>query len=299
MAPKSQTFKPTENMMALITLLFICLNQQANAFASASPHTSKKVFLTRLYGGYDATVGADPSTPLQLFVLPQNTCPYVQRTHIALQELEIPFDMIEVTGQPKPDWYLKINPRGKVPALRVPSLGYDAIIYESGICNEFLCDYASMTLCKEQTIMPMKEPMPRAKIRLINDYCDNIYSKTQFTFLMNKDESKDDALKNDMESALQFYEDILTNNDSCFLVGTDFSIADIHLFPFIQRMIVTLKHWKGYELPKEKFPNLIKWFNSCLDRESVKLSSMSKEKIIAVYSQFVDTDYKFGGLNQN
>lgn len=207
--------------------------------------------------------------------------------------------MIEVSGQPKPDWFLKINPRGKVPALRIPSLGYDAVIYESGICNEFLCDYASLTLKREQQLLPMDDPMLRAKIRLMNDHCDNIYGKTQFTYLMNKEEEKDETLRNEMEDALQFYEKILFDNDGPYFLGENFSIADLHLYPFIQRMTVTLKHWKGYELPAEKFPNLFKWFESCSERESVKMSSMSEDKIIEVYKKFVDADYKFGGLNKN
>ncbi|KAL7484412.1 hypothetical protein ACHAW6_010057 [Cyclotella cf. meneghiniana] len=286
----------------LITTLFICLNP-ANAFASSIPRNSRafssRSFLTRLHGGYDATIGADPATPLQLFVLPQNTCPYVQRTHITLRELNIPFDMIEVTGPTKPDWFLKINPRGKVPALRIPSLGYDAVLYESAICNEFLCDYASMTLCQNQHLMPSCDPLLRAKIRLWNDHCDNVYAKTQFTFLMNKDETNDATLRADMENALLMYEDILADSGGPYLLGKDFSLADIHLFPFIQRMAVTLKHWKGYELPREKFPKLLNWFENCSTRESVKQSSMEEEKIIEVYKRFVEADYKFGGLNTN
>ncbi|KAL3794756.1 hypothetical protein HJC23_012766 [Cyclotella cryptica] len=275
----------------------------ANAFASASSPNNRvfspRSILTRLHGGYDATIGADPSTPLQLFVLPQNTCPYVQRTHITLRELNIPFDMVEVTGPTKPDWFLKINPRGKVPALRIPSLGYDAVLYESAICNEFLCDYASMTLCQNQNLMPPSDPLLRAKIRLWNDHCDNIFAKTQFTFLMNKDESNDASLRADMENALLMYEEILADCGGPYLLGDHFSLADIHLFPFIQRMTVTLKHWKGYELPGEKFPKLLSWFENCSKRESVKQSSMEENKIIEVYKRFVEADYKFGGLNTN
>jgi glutathione S-transferase len=134
--------------------------------------------------------------------------------------------MIEVVSTPdrKPDWFLKINPRGKVPALKVPSLGYDAIIYESAICNEFLCDYCSVTLKKDQKLMP-SDPLLRAKIRLWNDHCDSSYSKTQFTYLMNKDASKDDELCGEMEGALQFYEDILADGGGPYLAGEDFTIA--------------------------------------------------------------------------
>jgi hypothetical protein len=44
------------------------------------------------------------------FVLPSYRYLSTNRTHIALLELSLPFDMTEVSGMPKPDWYLKINP---------------------------------------------------------------------------------------------------------------------------------------------------------------------------------------------
>ena len=184
-------------------LLLFCYLEVATAFVSASRRfaASSSSSPTQLGGGYDATVGADPKTPIQFFTLPGNTCPYAQRTHITLNELGLPYDVTEVTGMPKPDWYLKINPRGKVPAIRVPTADY-AVIYESSICNEFLCDYATTSMKQEQTLLPM-DPFARARIRLLNDHCDNVFSKTQFTFLMNKDDSKDDELCQEMEDALQ------------------------------------------------------------------------------------------------
>jgi len=272
-------------------LLVFCSIHLASGFVSAGVPRP----VTELRGGYDATIGAHPSTPIQFFTLPGNTCPYAQRTYIALKELQLPFDITEVTGMPKPDWYLSINPRGKVPALRVPTADY-AVIYESAICNEFLCDYAT-SLEQDHTLMPT-DPFLRAKVRLLNDHCDNVFSKTQFTYLMNKDDEKEDVLCGEMESALATYEDALAESEGPFLLGT-FTLADVHVFPFVQRLVITLKHWKNYELPREKFPNLLAWHDSCLGRESVKESSMSKEKMIEVYERFVGADYKFGGLNKN
>lgn len=248
-------------------------------------------------GGYDATVGADPSTPLQFFTLPGNTCPYAQRTLITLCELGIPFDVTEVSGRPMPDWYLKINPRGKVPAIRIPTCDYE-VVYESAICNEFLCDYATYTLNKHQELMPQDAVM-RARIRLLNDHCDNIFSKTQFTYLMNKDTDKDIQLANDMEEALMVYEEALEKSGGPYLLGNQFTLADLHILPFIQRLVVSLRHWKGYSLPQDKFSRLLGWFSLCLERESVKMSSMDDEKIIQVYQRFMDANYSFGGLNQN
>ena len=228
--------------------------------------------------------------------MPGNTCPYAQRTHITLQELELPFDVTEVSGIPKPDWFLSINPRGKVPTLRVPTADY-AVVYESAICNEFLCDYAK-SIQQKQTLMP-SDPFVRAKIRLLNDHCDNVFAKTQFTYLMNKESDKDDELCAEIESALNTYEEALDKNKGPYLLGDNFTLADIHVFPFIQRLVITLKYYKGYELPKEKFPKLLAWIDTCLARESVKQSSMSDSKTIEVYGRFVNNDYKFGGLNKN
>jgi len=158
---------------------------------------------TSLRGGYDATIGVDPSAPLQFFTTPGNTCPYAARTYIVLKELDIPFDMMEVSGRPKPAWYLKINPRGKVPAIRLPAQG-NKVVYESAICCEFLCDM--MMTSSNHHLMP-SDAMDRATVRLLNDHCDNVFTKTQFTFLMNKDESKDEELRQDLEEALMTYEE--------------------------------------------------------------------------------------------
>lgn len=306
-------------VVVLLALAFaFCRITVATGFVSPARAltTTTTTMTTKLRGGYDATVGTDPSTPIQFFTLPGNTCPYAQRTHIALLELNLPFDMTEVIGFPtKPDWYLKINPRGKVPALRVPTPittennddTYDdnnnmnmAVIYESSICNEFLCDYASTTLVQlHHTLMPTADPIMKANIRLHNDHCDNILTKTQFTYLMNKDATMDDELCTQMENALLYYENVLKQSKGPYLMGENFTLADIHVFPFIQRLVITHKHWKNYELTNDKFPLLLQWHKSCLERESVSVSSMTSDKTIEVYGRFFSANYSFGGLNKS
>jgi len=256
------------------------------------PKTNEELGTTILRGGYDATIGADPSTPIQFFTTPGNTCPYAARTYIVLKELDIPYDLTEVSGRPKPDWYLRINPRGKVPALRIPYLNNE-VIYESAICCEFLCDANAPT-----SLMP-SDPIERAMIRLLNDHCDTVFTKTQFTFLMNKDKEKDLELVNAMEDALMMYEKQLEKSGGPFLMGKMFTLSDIHLFPFILRLIISLKHYKGYELPIDKFSKFLAWYDLCSQRESVKAAALTEEKIIEVYGMFINVDYAFGGLNQN
>jgi len=60
-----------------------------------------------------------------------------------------------------------------------------------------------------------------------------------------------------------------------------------------------LKHFKNYELPGDKFPKLLAWYELCSKRESVMAAALTEEKIIEIYNMFVKMDYGFGGLNQN
>lgn len=143
--------------MALL-ILFCCINLATGFVSAGLPHFLRT---TELRGGCeysrrvsgalqkiphlqwvlifcflhtdDATVGINPSAPIQFFTLPGNTCPYAQRTHITLKELGLEFDTTEVTGMPKPDWYLnQINPRGKVReefALKLMRVVFSADLY--------------------------------------------------------------------------------------------------------------------------------------------------------------------------
>lgn len=280
-------------IMALLGFL-----RESSGFPPSQKNSKDLLDKTKLkMGGYDATIGVDPSTPIQFFTLPDNTCPYAQRTSIVFNELQVPVQIIHVMGLPKPDWFLKINPRGKVPTIRVPTFDQE-VITESAICNEFLCDYASSVMGKEQSLMPAS-PIARAQIRLLNDHCDNVFTKTQFTFLMNKDPARDPALAEEMEKALTIYENAIKKHGGPFLLGDTFTLADVQIYPFILRLIVTLRHWKNYHLPRDKFPGLLNWFNTCSQLKSVREDSISEEKIIEVYNRFIDANYKFGGLNQN
>ena len=79
-------------------------------------------------------------------------CPFAQRTWVALNEKGIKYTLHEVaiknpkTGlwhqlDEKPQWFLKLNPLGKVPTLAYKEDNTTLCVYESHICNEFLEDY--------------------------------------------------------------------------------------------------------------------------------------------------------------
>lgn len=261
----------------------------------------RRSILTTLHGGYDATV-SNPHLNIQFYTLQGGMCPYAARTQIVLHELGLEFDTIEVSGMPKPDWYLNINPRGKVPAIRIPADG-NTVVYESAICDEYLCDYYnainSMDESKHQNLMPAS-PSVRARIRLLNDHYDTIVAPAQFTFLMNKDSDKDRELAEALHTSLEVYEDALKASGGPFFMGSKLTLADVHVVPFFLRLVVSLRHFKAYEIPRgERFSRLLQWYATCSVRESVQAVAPSEERIVEVYKTFVEMEYSFGGLNQN
>lgn len=61
-------------------------------------------------------------------------CPYVQRAAIVLAEKGVPFERVDIDLDNKPEWFLAISPRGKVPLLKVG----DDVLFESSAIVEYL-----------------------------------------------------------------------------------------------------------------------------------------------------------------
>jgi hypothetical protein len=55
-------------------------------------------------------------------------CPYAERCAILLGELGTPHEVLPIDLRNKPAWYMAINPKGKVPALKVTNdAGVDTV----------------------------------------------------------------------------------------------------------------------------------------------------------------------------
>ena len=81
-------------------------------------------------------------------------CPYVQRAAIVLKEKGLQFERIDIDLENKPDWFLAISPRGKVPLLKVD----EEVLFESAPIVEFLDETEGERLHPE-------DPVQRARHR--------------------------------------------------------------------------------------------------------------------------------------
>jgi glutathione S-transferase len=103
--------------------------------------------------------------PDKLTLVSFDLCPYVQRAAIVLAEKGVPFERIDIDLDNKPDWFLAISPRGKVPLLKVG----DEVIFESAAIVEYLDETQAPRLHPEN-------PVTRARHRAWMEFGSAILS---------------------------------------------------------------------------------------------------------------------------
>lgn len=180
------------------------------------------------------------------------------RTRIVLKEKNLPFDRILLdlpNKEQKQEWYLALNPYGKVPVL----VEEGAWVYESALCNEYLEDkYPSPPLAP--TV-----PAEKARMRLWVDWCNNQFVPPVIGVLYEKRKPDEERSLEKVEhnkaklvALLPTLEQQLQNRD--YLMG-DYSVADIAFTPFL-----ALCERIGVEF--RDFPHVARWARQLKTRES-------------------------------
>lgn len=142
---------------------------------------------------------------------------------------------------------MKQNPYGKVPVL----VDDDGVIYESAIINEYLDEkFADIPL------MP-RHQLDRAKVRIWVDFFNTRVHPTGSDLQKDRDPEKARAR---IAQHLRTLDDALTGND--FLVGNQFSLADITFIPFYTRR-------ERYKVTFDDYPNIKRWAENLIARPQV------------------------------
>lgn len=107
-------------------------------------------------------------------------CPFAHRSRLALMEKNLPFTLIDIDLRNKPDWFLKANPTGAVPALRQE----DFLLNESLVINEYVNE-----CCVEPPLLP-KTVQQRAEARLWINYASSSFVPMFYRLLKSQNEEK-------------------------------------------------------------------------------------------------------------
>jgi glutathione S-transferase len=224
-----------------------------------------------LFGGYDATIGADPNSPIQIYCSMKKNDEETS-TLICLSELELNFQIIEIID-PKPDWFLRIHPSGSTPCVRNPA-DTDEIIFNlppgNDDVNEYLCDFFEAIGKGPCPLRPMSKES-HARLEVLQQEFDTATKSACLGFVSNIDADSENQRRDEMEKSLYIYEEELCDVGD-FLLGNTFSLLDVRVISSLQPILSKLKKSKNYMLPRESFPNVTRWLKRCAQRTSVDTS---------------------------
>ena len=106
--------------------------------------------------------------PYRLTLVSHRLCPYVQRAVIALEELGIAYQRVDVDLDQPSEWFTRLSPLGKVPLLKIDD---EVVLFESAVIAEFANDIGGGELLASD---PVERARQRAWIEFASATLDNI-----------------------------------------------------------------------------------------------------------------------------
>ncbi|KAF2436170.1 glutathione S-transferase [Tothia fuscella] len=198
--------------------------------------------------------------------------PNGQKSSIILEELSLPYKVHGLdlpANDQKAEWYLKINPNGRIPALVDSTTGTPKRIFESGALMLYLCEnydkdhkisfeydsdeYWEM-MCWHTWMQSGLGPMQGQANHFYR------YAPEKIEYGIKRYQTETKRLYQVLEDRLKEQEG---KGEGLWLVGGKYSIADLNCFCW-----VNWAEWAGVGL--DTFPKVKKWLDVINERPAVK-----------------------------
>lgn len=186
----------------------------------------------------------------------------MQRAVTILRAKDVEFDVTYVNLQDKPDWFLEISPRGKVPVLKVD----DDVLFESNAICEFLDEMVPPRLHPED---PIKRARNRAWTDFVADFAGAVTIKLGYAKSAEEVEAALPGARKALgliEEALEKERDALGETGPWFN-GAQISLVDAAYAPFLQRLTMVEPYLKTGLL--SEFPRVAAWTEHLLSSDLV------------------------------
>jgi glutathione S-transferase len=150
-------------------------------------------------------------------------CPFVHRASILLAEKGVPFERRNVDLKNKPDWFVALSPRGKVPVLIADGVA----LFESAAICEFLDETHPPPLIPSD---PFERARQRGWVEVANDLL-----LTQYKLLAAASPAELEIASKALEPVLARLEAVL---ESGLIAATGFGLVHVALAPALHRFVV-------------------------------------------------------------
>ena len=121
---------------------------------------------------------------------------------------------------------MAISPYGKVPVVVIEGQA----IFESAIINEYLDEVFPAV-----PLMP-QDPWRRAQVRIWTDYTASRLVPPMYRVLKSSDPKKVESSWPELHAELSYLNNHLEKSDGPWLLGDEFSMADINMLPFVHQL---------------------------------------------------------------
>ncbi|MCJ1418364.1 hypothetical protein MMC32_004711 [Xylographa parallela] len=217
-----------------------------------------------------ATNGLSPKITLYT----NHSCPFAHRAHIALKELNLPYEEVIIDlDRPRDEWYLKINPRGLVPTISYSNgVLENEIITESAIVAQFLADAFPSHLLPASHSSPTA-PLTRARIAFFADAYSSKVTGKLFGAMSGSTEEEKEAKADELVATVEKEIEPLLKDAAPFFGGSDkMTMAECLTASFVLR---THAYARGGLMHSsllgklEKLPHYTKWQKAVASQDSV------------------------------
>ncbi|KAG5893175.1 hypothetical protein JTB14_000435 [Gonioctena quinquepunctata] len=187
-------------------------------------------------------------------------CPFSQRALLVLKAKKIPHEVIYINLFKNPEWYSKINPRGKVPAL----LDGSKVIIES----LDICDYLDEKY--PQNLLYPADPVAKKKDKAVIKQIGAALPLFERCFFTDEKKSPEEWLEL-LVGALQDMEDELEIRGTKFFGGKEPGMVDYMMWPWGERAeCVSIRLGQKLSFMDNQIPLLRQWWGEMMQQPVCK-----------------------------
>ncbi|MBL4788010.1 MAG: glutathione S-transferase N-terminal domain-containing protein, partial [Kordiimonadaceae bacterium] len=182
------------------------------------------------------------------------------KVSIALEEMGLGYNLVQLdlgAKAQKSDWFLRINPNGRIPAI-VDHGNDDFVVFESGAILQYLAD-------KTGKLIPADAKGRSVAMQWLMFQMGGLgpmqgQAHVFVRYFPEKIQSVIDRYQNETR---RLYEVLDTRlGEAPYLAGDEYSIADIASWPWVRAY-----DWAG--VPLDGLPNLKRWMDEIGERPAV------------------------------
>ncbi|XP_048135301.1 glutathione S-transferase DHAR2 [Rhodamnia argentea] len=184
-------------------------------------------------------------------------CPFCQRVMLTLEEKKVPYKSRLVDLSNKPQWFLEINPEGKVPLIKI----HDKWIADSDVIVGIL---------EEKYPEPSLTPPPEFA---------SVGSKIFISFVkFVKSKDPSDGTEQALLDELKALDGHLKAHGP-YIAGVKITAVDLNLAPKLFHLEVALGHFKKWTIP-ESLTHVHSYTKLLFSRESFVKTKPAKEHVV-------------------